>query len=58
MQTLNTPSQTSLVSLNKQLSDDERTVVRYYSAITQRQKANDTKGVQEIISQLLQASLA
>jgi hypothetical protein len=58
MQTLNTPNQTSLVSLNKQLSDDERTVIWYYSAITQRQQANDTKWVQEIISQLLQSSLA
>lgn len=58
IQAINTPNQTSLVSLNKQLTDDERTVIGYYTAITQRQKTNDTKWVQEIVSQLLQASLA
>lgn len=58
MQAINTPNQTSLVSLNKQLTDDERTVIGYYTAISQRQKINDTKWVQEIVSQLLQASLA
>jgi hypothetical protein len=43
MQAINTPNQTSLVSLNKQLTDDERTVIGYYTAISQRQKTNDTK---------------
>jgi len=58
IQALNKPTQSSLIGLNKQLNDDERTVLWYYSAITQRQQAKDTKGLQEIISQLLQASLA
>ncbi len=57
VQAFSKPTQSSPVNLNKQLNDDERTVVGYYSAITQRQQANDTKGVQEIVSQLLQASL-
>jgi hypothetical protein len=53
----NTPNQASLVSLNRQLTQDERTVLWYYTAIKTRQQANDNKWLQEIISQLLQASL-
>lgn len=57
MKALQTPW-TNLTNLNKQLNDDERTVIGYYTAISQRQQANDTKWVQEIITQLLQSSLA
>ena len=48
----------NLMDLNKELSDDERTVLGYYLAIQGRSQANDTKGTQEIINQLLQTSLA
>lgn len=44
-------------NLNKTLSNDEKTVIGYYSAITGKLKANDTQGAQEIIQQLLQSSL-
>ena len=56
---LNDPNRTTnLMELNKELSDDERTVLGYYVTIQQRLKANDSKWVQEIIGQLLQASIA
>jgi hypothetical protein len=56
LQTLQTPW-ANLTALNKQLSEDERAVMGYYTAIDWKLKANDTKGAQEIITQLLQASL-
>ena len=48
----------NLADLNKELSNDERTVLGYYLAIQSRSKANDAKWTQEIINQLLQSSLA
>lgn len=47
----------NLTKLNKQLTDDERTVIGYYTAISQRQKANDQQGLQSIMTDLLQSSL-
>ena len=47
----------NLTKLNKQLTDDERAVIWYYTAISQRQKANDLQGVQSIMTDLLQSSL-
>lgn len=56
---INDPKRSAnLTELNKELSDDERTVLGYYLTIQQKLKANDARGVQEIIGQLLQASIA
>jgi hypothetical protein len=50
-------SWSNIISLNKQLTDDERTVIGYYTAIENRKVNNDTKWLQEIVTQLLQTSL-
>lgn len=56
LQAIQTPW-SNLTKFNKQLTDDERTVIGYYTAISQRQKANDLQGVQSIMTELLQSSL-